>query len=558
MRAANTKVILAIGLSVITYAILILGTVRSWNPSLSHDTFVYYYPRITQTAQEFDTHGFGSVLKVPYERIEPDAADAKPIFVLIIKAWHAVYAMLNPGSLPYPNNQVFSDFVSFTLVLLFGSICWLGVVLGNPWVGILSAWCSMLSPWMITATLFSTYTAPSLSILIWTIIALIHDSPRPAVSGTLTFTNLFVNQSMTVFAIACLAFIFCPRFVTRKDQLRNLVRFAAGFLLVWLTLEGIIFLQRVQSGQEWLFLWQILKRYLNRSLIERSEFFVVYDGGLLFYVLWQHSKIFTFTLLAGLAAICYSAARSRLFLDPRYKALVVFCLMAVFVIDARVGPKFSRTYVLLLPFITLLSVRCVAQFVKPRQAKTWVVGVLVLSGFIFEQGTALVRMEHAFLDVRRSILNLSKTGPIFVAANDTYLPFFKQLVENNNAIAKMELFSDLCELRNLSRLPSYVVVGPNRKSVLNLPAWHTDETDLPLPNGNRSKDVLTGACPDGYLWKAEKVQMLSFFSHYPFLLLEDPRETFRLIASKETRLSDYYRGSGRVTLWRVSFIAPSK
>ncbi len=289
-------------------------------------------------------------------------------------------------------------------------------MLGKPWIGLLSAWSSMLTPWMITASFFSTYTALSLAILISAIIALVHERPRPGLAGALIFANLFINQSITVFAVACLAFIILPKKDTWRNQLRRIFEFAIGFVIAWLAFEGVILLQRIYTEKQWLFLWQILERYLARSINERLEFFSVYEHSLLFYMLWQHSKFLSFTLTAGLAAIFYSAVRNQMFFNSQFKGLLVFCLVAVLLIDARVGPKFSRTYVLLLPFLTLISFQCVAHFLlrsMVRQPRIWILSALLLSGFVVEQAVALVRMEHAFFDVRRTIFKLTNEGQFF-------------------------------------------------------------------------------------------------------------------------------------------------
>ena len=94
-----------------------------------------------------------------------------------------------------------------------------------------------------------------------------------------------------------------------------------------------------------------------------------------------------------------------------------------------------------------------------------------------------------------------------------------------------------------------VLVGPNVPSLLNLPEYYTDVMPLELQPGRTHANGQWS----NMTWTAELKGHLPFFSHYPFLVLEDPGMSFMMRKEHAFGWNDYKDGIGRVTIWEVRF-----
>src|SRR5688572_14752867 len=70
-----------------------------WNPVLSQDTMVYYYPRVVPINYGLEMDVFTEPFLVPSESVPPAAHEAKPVFVILLKLWHGIYHALDPNTI---------------------------------------------------------------------------------------------------------------------------------------------------------------------------------------------------------------------------------------------------------------------------------------------------------------------------------------------------------------------------------------------------------------------------------------------------------------------------
>jgi hypothetical protein len=526
-----------------------------WNPVLSYDTGTFYYPSVARSADGGAAEGVLSAFLVPPDA-RPEAHQAKPVFVALLRLWHGTAARLAPATLPFPSDHVYSAFIGASYLCAFLCACVLTRRAGIPYVGLTAAGLAFFSPWLIAACYFNSYTAPSLVLLFGAVFLLLPPRPRPLWAGALCALNLQTNQSTIVFSAAMAVLLLAPP-ADVPTRARLLLRLAAGFAAAWLGIDAAILLVDAVRGTEFLPETVVLWRYLGRSRDELSGLFDVYRGSLLPLLLWEHSRSLTVSAVFGLA-IALAAAVGGARLGRRGIALLAYVLAVWLLIDARRGPKFSRTYVLLLPFVTLLVVAGAAWLWRRSGARRPAVAALVsvlVAALAAEEAAGLRDFRAAALAVRDLLVAGGAEGEtVYVSRRDSYLPFFAQLVEDRPLDGRrLAELDDVCALLAGSRGPVTVAVGPNVPSILNFEAWGTGRVeDLPLPPRSQAAEAPSGTCPDGGRWRARHERSLPFFAHHPFLVLEDPMETYRLLRERHYTLRSYEEPYGEVTVWRVS------
>ncbi|HET6898092.1 MAG TPA: hypothetical protein VFK70_07085, partial [Vicinamibacteria bacterium] len=112
---------------------------------------------------------------------------------------------------------------------------------------------------------------------------------------------------------------------------------------------------------------------------------------------------------------------------------------------------------------------------------------------------------------------------------------------------RLEAFDDICLLLGARGDGVLVAVGPNVESVLvTSPA-----AALALPPASQSLRPPEGRCGEGGHWRAELAEMRPFFSHYPFLVWEDPYQTYSMLIQHAYTTRAYREPLGEVTVWRV-------
>lgn len=547
-------------LAAIAVFVLVGRSARDWNPALSHDTCVYYYQEIKKLNGPVQNSIVTNPFKVPVGTTEPDAAQAKPVFIVLLNLWHTGYKWLD-SSLVFPDNRIYSDFIFSTLVLALLSFAWLGWRLGYPWLGLLSGLIAFVNAWALTVVYFDSYTAVSF-FLLSIAFGLIYKK-RPVgtlVAGALMAADILINQSVTVFMVsyAGLAF-FLPN--TLRQRLYSLACYLCGAALAWLSFESIVLAENITNNWLYIPVYKVLLSYLNRSMTELSVYFSVYEHTLFPLMVWKNSVVFSVGFVACLVVTVVAMRKKwRSFLDRPETSLLFVVILTLILIDWRTGPKFSRTYFLVFPFTVLFTViSCYEIWQRAETAKRWVsiliAGVFLL--YLAECVQGLQSQKTAFLAARGKILaSFESEMPIFFFRDDTYAPFFFQLSEDKTVGSSPKLMarfvSDLCDPGIDDRFKSInVMVGPNIPSVINLPGYFTETVSLPL---NPDVKAVSGVCRDKS-WKAVLEERVPFFSHYPYLMLEDPRETYRLQKDRTIGWEDYKSGIGRVSLWKVMYEA---
>lgn len=565
MMIINAKIKMRFFVSLaVLFTVIILALVgqnaRNWSPSLSHDTYEYYYKEIEKLNVPENQNIFTNPFKVPLGTTEPNAAQAKPVFVVLLNLWHTGYKWLD-SALVLPDNQVYSDFIFASLVLAFLSLVWLGWILGYPLLGLVSSLVAFVNIWALTTVYFNSYTAISFFLLSIAFGLIYKSKPLGLMAaGALIAADVLVNQSVTVFLVSYAGLtLFIPN--TLRHRLSSLIYYLFGLAIAWVTFESIILVENIKA--HWLYMreYKVLLSYLSRSMTELSTYFSVYDHSLFPLIIWKFSHVFSAVFVVSLVVtVVIISKNGRSFFDRPEAALVFVLFLTLILIDWRTGPKFSRTYFLVFPFAVLFTtISCYEMWQRAETFRRWG-GLLifgVLSVYLIECTKNLHSQKTAFLDVRSTILkSFDENTPIFFLRSDTYAPFFLQLIEGKTpeySLKMMERFvQDLCDPVIDNRLKTtYVLVGPNVPSLLNLPGFFTGTVDLPLHPDIKQN---SGLCRNKS-WTAVLEKSSPFFSHFPFLILEDPRETYQLHKDRAIGWDDYKTGIGRVHLWKVTYEA---
>jgi hypothetical protein len=212
----------------------------------------------------------------------------------------------------------------------------------------------------------------------------------------------------------------------------------------------------------------------------------------------------------------------------------------------------------MLPFVTLVVVAGVYWLVA--RAGRWrrvaaVAAIVAGLAYTSENVRGSIDLHRAFLSVRHAF-ETSAPGSerVWVAGQDTYLLFFRQLVDDlPPERRRLEVFDEICTLVDGSDgQPRLIAVGPNVSSVLNLGLARTDRVDLPLLPLSQAEDPPAGTCPSGREWHARLDRTLPFFAHHPWLVLEDPVQTYNVRRAGHYTSTAYKEVYGEVTFWRLS------
>jgi hypothetical protein len=539
---------------------MLLLRARQWNPALSYDTETFYYTALAQDRPQWNlAAALSSYLTRPFTNgDEPRTDQAKPLFVSILRLWHGAVSVLRHGALPFPNHKTYSDFITCSYVLAFLFCCALGARAKLPFVTLAAATLTFFSPWMISASYFNSYTALSLVPLVLSVFLLVAPSPAPFWAGALCGLDAQINQSTLAF-VPGMVILLASRPIRARVFAAGALRFAAGIGIVVLASDAAIATVDAATGLDYLPQSVVLLSYLRRSFAESREFFDVYRGltgaSLFPRMVWEHSAVLSVSAVLLLLAAVLGRRRGGIAVDRAALCLALFLLSALLVIDLRDGPKFSRSYVLLLPFLNLLVVAGFLRTITGRtgdaRAALAVLAGVVAAASGIEIAVSLWRLDEAAIGVRR-LFERRDAGdaPLFVARADGFRPVFQLMVEDlPREGRRLEEFDDVCALAGARGTDDgvLVVVGPGVPSVLvEAPA-----VDLPLPALSQSHGPPTGTCGGGLRWRAELVETRPFFAHYPFLVWEDPEQTYQMLIARLYSARAYREPIGAVTVWRV-------
>jgi hypothetical protein len=528
------------------------GWARHWNPHLSHDTLANFYPRL----EAWDLR----LMLIDPKTLAPESDQTKPLFLLLAKGWLKLFSASASNSGLAHN--VFAHFIFTGILLAFWSLIGLGFVLGRRWLFLMGGLASFGSAWGIAVCYFTSYTGYSFALMTAAMALCFKQYPWFFWAGVLCCFNVFMSQSVLA-PILALGLVL---FLSHSLQKRKLVlpwRFGLGFLTTLGLFELIIKFYSYSIAKPSMLLVVSIFRYLQRSFYERSDSFAVYQQSLATY----HLDLYVPMLKYG-AALAGFYFLSKLLLVKRWRKYsanylewVAFVVLSFYVFESKAGPKFSRTYFLFLPFLlpfVFEGVLGIAALFSAKRMRSkfikWALVGAVCGAFFTQIFMGLNSLRAAALDVvDRGHVLMSLGNPLWTLKEDTYSLFFLQLFETPERTAgQLREAASICEIVKESNptQKAYFFAGPNLPSILNFGSVRTGELDTDWAKTTQMGASVAGDC-DGQRWAARLIEYLPFFAHYPFLVLEDPKETTAMVLKQRYGVRDFEDGVARVRLWEV-------
>lgn len=518
---------------------------RAWNPLLSHDTVVYYERAVNA--------GFAKSFFVDRRVTDfpehPDASEARSVFVASLNAANSFHHALGF------TKHFFADYIAFTSVMAF-AIFLLFVAQFMPLgFAALSSVIIFINPWALSAAYFSSYVSVSIFLFI-AMLWFLYVSKKPFWGGVFLALNIWVNLSFLQFF---LVLMLVELFREKKQWFRHALRIGAGSAVVCLVLEAIVLFTNLIHKTDYLSQLDIIRRYLLRSLHERTNAFQT--PGTSFFI--EHLQLVSLPFLifvsSGLVLFLWNAIRKKResLKDPLF-LLFMSSFVALLLFDFRAGPRFSRTYFVLFLFFGVAAVegfRLALQSWKPQFRHYGVAAlVLVCTGVQWLSSLGVSELNFVFTQPGRIIdENFAQQNKVAIFKADRYRPVFFQyagVAPFTPQVDSLQEVDSICELFTETTTKRYVLVSPNQGSIVGFPAHIIYRVPLPLGAHWEMKDAQTGNCST-FKWKAEIASKVPFFSHYPFFVLEDPSQTNVLMHGKQFGYNDYRDGFGALTLWSV-------
>lgn len=514
---------------------VVLWHAARWNPAQSFDTSAYYYPHF----QSARAH-IGSLTDLVTSTLTP--ADAmpradhvKPVFVGLSAAW----------SLAFGNShRSFAAFEIFTYVLASLAFLWLGARLGWLWPAFASWAVVFLNPWTVFVSFFNSYTGLSLALLFLVFGLMLGRRQQPFWAGIASFLLVFTSQSATVLCAGLFGALMVLGLRDRREFVA-LGWYVMGGVVAWGFAEGLVLATNAATGPKYSLFVEVLARYLARSGTERSQFFAAYDAPVMLLIFWFCAR----TALALIAASAFLMwQRRREAWSEAWFPLMVAVVIAKVLIDARTGPKFPRTYVLLFPLATLAATGLYYEYMKRKPAFRWIVGA-ALAAALLENAAGLVGLKQAALAVRDVFDRHAAAGQtVYLEEQDTFRAFLRASYYEDEP-SPFEV-ADVCSALAGPTASVRFLSSPNISSPMNLPTVDVGPADLALGRARRTGDVARGEC-EGFSWEARAMAIVPHLTLYPILALEDPREAYRYVVRKRFDDGAYRNGLGTATLWDV-------
>lgn len=526
--------------SVLT-AFLAHALMHRWSPRLSHDTVQYVLPALQSergmgALAPFAFHAQNSAYEAGV--IRPASPEAKPLAMVWARSWWG----FRGASLSAEAAVVESVSVALGLVALLTIL--LATTALPPGASVLAGVFSVLNPWMLTSCYFSPYLAPSLAVAFLSLVLLAQGgwgrtlSPRWLFAiGALFSVMLLMNQSLLVFGAAFGLWML-------KRNRSGIVFLALGFGAAWIGWEGLAAL----AGSERTMVGVILD-YLQRSRHERTETHSVYVirtflPALFTGVSWVLGLS---VVLAGIMAL------SRAFWSPakgKFRGLAGELLglsaLTWLLIEIQMGPKMSRTYLVLFPLLTVVGFSAVREVFRSRSLSRAAIGVFC-AALAWEVGGNLRQMRTFLLGVPDWV-KMASTSDVRVLEGDIHAPLLRDAIQWATPEVKVSL---LCE--GPIAPGTQVLVGPLAETVFDTRpsqgqakfVLETVGTDVTVACGNRSLRLARGP-------------LVPFAAFYPYLVLEDQGMTYWIYKHKRPEAGAYKTGAGWVQTWEVRAAASSK
>jgi hypothetical protein len=537
--------------------VLVLGVahlllMRQWNLFFS-DTRYHYLPTLEVLNQE--DPGFVSLFVAPFFRPNKDllplAQDAKPVFIVSLRAWHLVYCRLAHCPPGFESPHAYLDFVTFWCLCAFGLLCLLARKLGSLPIGIVAGFLTFLSPWGLQSCYFATYTAMSLSMIFLMIyLSLCQAHACSYVSGLLLALCAMTNQSLLGCLIAQPLILAITHW--RSGGYRMIVRmgvFSVGIATPFLATEYLATTRlvldhfgapHVQSPLTILPLYAIRNTTDARMFLETDEYLDVWDYSRFIKLLNFNSTVSVVFLtlvalvLLGIVLLADGDRLRRFWRWFRSETTFpvhvagLFAGVTLMLIDLRNGPRMSRCYFVAVPFVFLTALFLVRYWTTlfPRRLCTAVLAFFALAWGI-ENAVKVAELYQLYHAARLTLREFQQRGERVVCLrSDRYNIFLRNL-------ADLDVVDDENEV-----IPSdvrYIVTGPSVPSAME------------------------GTQPQGDHYVALRKKSINlvpkkaipFYALYPFLTYEDPFATHQLLVKHRIRANSYKCFTGSVRIWEV-------
>lgn len=537
-----------------------------WDPALSYDTRLFYYPAqiVPDSAPTDWTRLWLEPFYLASSTREVQAHESKPVFVIALRLWGSLVRVFNPAA-AIPGAQEYMLFMIATCWLLFLGIWQLGVKLGSPIVGGLAAVAVLVCPWNLVLLYFPAYTQLSMALLCLSIWLLWHQSLTTAfLAGVVASLALLTNNAVVVYlgAIGLLALsIALPQ---RWQAFKLATVFIAGVLTVFVIFKLLgqtSLVQPLFGGAPIDSPLEVLLRYYRRSIFYNHFDKVAtpkYPGILLLFLSYNSWVMLALMIVTpflfvwraakeGLATIIFGRSRLR-------QSLLIWLVgfIAIAAIDLRPGVQLGRTYFVGYPFLLLgIFILFWDTFREVRYGNVLLLGLLL--AYAIETPVRLYDQFRAYHQVSNEVYALTQTRKqVAMLEADGYRPV---LATTLGPVCHCEAHQLIASIRALPNSTALTTLQTEYDSILSGPEI---PTVLPVKAGaaftqlNEMRELFTSPRPKEFLALLVK-RKIPFWPAYPLLLFEDELHTWQFITTQVTG-SDYQTGEGALKVWQFAYV----
>lgn len=560
--APSTLFILALSLLV---SLIQFKLVWPWDPTLSYDTRLFYYPaQIVPAEAATDwTRFWLEPFYLTYSNKEVQAHESKPVFVLALRLWGSLVHAFNLAA-TVPEAWEYMVFMIATCWLVFLGIWQLGVKLGFPGLGALAAIVTLVCPWNLVLLYFPAYTQLSIALLCLSLWLLWHQSaPTAFLAGVVASLALLTNSSVIVYLGAMGLLALGMALPNRWRAFKLVLLFVTGLVAVFAAFKllgqtGLV--QHLFGGAPIDSPLEVLLRYYKRSIFY-NEFYKVdtpkYPGILLLFLNYN-SWVMLALLLATPFIFVWRAAKvgvAKLIFGPPTpvrSALLIWLVgfIAIAAIDLRPGVQLGRTYLVGYPFLALgVLILVWDTFREVRYGPALLLGLAL--AYSLETGVRLYDQFQAYHQASNEITALIQTGQrVAMLDFDGYREVMTRTVGAVCRCEAQRLISPISDMPGPAALTAwqadYILSGPEIPTV------------LPVNGGpsfsrlNKMSELFTSPRPKELPSLVVKRE-IPFWPTYPLLIFEDEFDTWGLITTQITA-SDYRVGPGTLKVWQFTYL----
>ncbi|OSM06805.1 hypothetical protein [Magnetofaba australis] len=534
--------------------------VTPWNLHIAQDT--WFYTDVQHVLNDEHAGWFEKYVDPFYTaRIltfpEPD--NARPVFVVLVRAWSELYASLFDVDV-FPDRDAYFSGIFFSFWLMFLTICYLGYRGGNLTIGIVAATLSVVSPWALIYLYYPSYTPISIFLFTVGILFILRRTlPSYFLAGVMFWMTILVNSSHIVFIAAAGCLILYYEFSNKRRLIYAGLSCFAGFILPFLPFDlyRVLFCENKDLLDGPLF---TLAKYYRRSILHNkfgsvvTPYYTFYLWTLLKYASWTAWAFVTGGLAYALTALARRKLGERTFDLP--KALLLVSFVGIFLIEVRHSVQFPRSYYIVYPMILLGLLLILQQkFGAKRYFPHFLAALMAIH--LVEAGVRIQEQHTAFHQFSQDMQELTAPDEMVAMLDqDLYghYELLQQVLEDDylkptdlvdplrhsNNIQKFIFLDSLDELADLREV-RYFLTGPR---VMNKLAGTIEDVDKLIADfnarQNRVRLVLAHESP--------------YFEIYPLYLFEDEMQQYRMLQKKLWGPDAYKGKAGAVSIWRIEHL----